>query len=286
MMRRFFTLCACLATMLTPCRVHADETDGALSVMTFNIRYGTAKDGEDAWPKRKERVVALIREAAPDILGLQECLGFQAEYLAEQLPAYAWEGRGRDADGGGEMCAVFYRKDRLEATSVTHFWLSEAPDTPGSKAWDAALTRMATVLRFRDKQGNGTLHCITTHFDHRGAQARLESARLLAARAAEVAPEIPIVVLGDFNAVGEDSAPWDVLCGGVLRDAWRLAEKRSGPANTSNGFETPAPDAARRIDWILVREGMRVLRCATLDQRVDGRYPSDHFPVLAVVAFP
>ena len=95
-----------------------------------------------------------------------------------------------------------------------------------------------------------------------------------------------IVVLGDFNAVGEDSAPWDVLCGGVLRDAWRLAEKRSGPANTSNGFETPAPDAARRIDWILVREGMRVLRCATLDQRVDGRYPSDHFPVLAVVAFP
>jgi endonuclease/exonuclease/phosphatase family metal-dependent hydrolase len=216
-------------------------------------------------------------------MGLQECLDFQAEYIAEKLPEFEWVGRGRNAEGDGEMTAVFFRKDRLVPEQTAHFWLSDTPEVPGSQAWDAALPRIATVVRFVDKSTQRPFLYFNTHFDHKGVKARVESAKLLAARVEEAPAGLPIVVTGDFNAQGESSEPWNTLTAGVLADAWVLAADRKGPANTSNGFATPAPDAARRIDWILVREGVRVKTCATLDHQIDGRYPSDHFPVLATV---
>ena len=254
-----------------------------LSVMTFNVRYGLAKDGDNAWEHRKDFLIETIKQANPDVLGVQECLDFQAIYIAEKLPDFGWVGLGRQADGTGEMTAIFYRKRVLLPVETAHVWLSETPDVPGSKSWDSSLPRIASRVKFVESTTGRPFVFYNTHFDHRGQIARLESAKLLSARIG--AETLPVVLVGDFNAVGGGSAPWAVLIENGLEDAWAIAAEKKGPTTTWNGFERPADDD-RRIDWIVVTEGISVAQCSTLNRDFSGRYPSDHFPVTAQISLP
>ena len=127
------------------------DTPELVRVMSFNIRYGTANDGINRWELRKEFLVDTIRDFDPDLLGTQETLASQRDYLADALKSYAVVAAGRD-DGkqAGEMAALYYRKDRFEAIDEGHFWLSETPEKVGSKGWDAALPRIATWVKLKD----------------------------------------------------------------------------------------------------------------------------------------
>ncbi len=149
--------------------------------MSFNIRYGLANDGANSWEFRKERVAETIRVDGPDLLGTQEVQKFQLDFLLERLPGYAFAGVGReDGREKGEYCALFYREDRFENLGSGHFWLSATPEVPGSRSWDTSMSRMVTWVRLRDRRGGDRPFLFAnTHFDHRGSQARLESARLV-----------------------------------------------------------------------------------------------------------
>lgn len=257
-----------------------------LTVMSYNVRFGTADDGPDAWDLRKDRLVALIADHAPDIIGTQECLDFQAAYLVEQLPGYAWIGQGRQEDGTGEMTAILYRKERLIPLESGHLWLSETPDVPGSKSWDSSLPRIATWIKFHDRSSGASFYAYNTHFDHRGEMARLESAKLIEARIRTRHAQDFVVLTGDFNAMAETSAPWTALTEGGLRDTWNVADETRGEANTWNGFATPPLAEARRIDWILVTPGAHVLSFEVDARTEAGRFPSDHMPVIARIQPP
>lgn len=247
--------------------------------MTFNLRFGTANDGPNHWDLRKDLVVETIQESAPDIIGTQECLAFQADYIVSKLPEYDWVGLGREVDGTGEMTAVLYRRKALLPIEVSHHWLSETPQTPGSKSWDSSLPRIATRIRFVHGPTQRHFVFYNTHFDHRGAQARLEGAKLLARMAQK--EQLPVVLTGDFNAIGGDSDPWKALTEEAFRDAWIVADATEGSANTWNGFKVDPERDDRRIDWILVSDGVETKHCRTLDDQRAGRFPSDHHPVLA-----
>lgn len=256
-------------------------------VMSFNIRYGTANDGENHWDKRKEFLVETIKAFAPDLLGTQETLGFQRDYLAENLSGYEVLGVGRD-DGKeqGEMTASYFKRDRFEKLDGGHFWLSETPDIAGSKSWDAALTRMVTWVKLRDRRQPQArpIMFFNTHFDHRGVQARLESARLLRRRVAEAAKICSVIVTGDFNT-GEDSEPYRAFFaeGDLLIDTFRIAHPmRTADEGTFSAFKIEAMKGPR-IDWIAVSQDWQVVE-AVIDRTArDGRTPSDHFPMEAVL---
>ena len=144
-----------------------------IKVMSFNVRYGTANDGENRWDNRKHLVVMAIKQFDPDIVGTQEMMRFQADHIAENLTAYRYYGTSREpGNENGEECGVFVRASRYDVLELRHFWLSETPDEPGSKSWDSSLPRMATWLRLRDKQTRSDLFLVNTHFDHRGKEAR------------------------------------------------------------------------------------------------------------------
>ncbi|HEX4945621.1 MAG TPA: endonuclease/exonuclease/phosphatase family protein [Blastocatellia bacterium] len=255
-------------------------------VMSFNIRYGTANDGENHWDKRKEFLLATIKAFNPDLLGTQETLGFQRDYLAANLSGYEVLGVGRD-DGKekGEMTALYFRRSRFEKLDGGHFWLSETPDVPGSKNWDAALTRMVTWVKLRDKQNPKAkpLMFFNTHFDHRGVQARHEAAKLIRRRVAEAAKTCSVIVTGDFNA-GDDSDPYRALFGddSPVVDAYRAVNPTRTPnEGTFSGFKVEATTGPR-IDWIGASREWQVVK-AMIDRTArDGRTPSDHFPVAAV----
>lgn len=272
-----------LLSMVTPMTRAADS----VRVMSFNIRYNNAADGENAWPKRRDWVAEIIREQKVDILGVQESQHGQVDDLEERLPEYAWYGAGRD-DGkqAGEYVPLFWKKDRFEAVAKGLFWLSTTPDKPGSKSWDTAITRMVTWAKLKDKVSGKTLFVANTHFDHRGVEARKESAKLLLEQLPKLAGDLPVILTGDFNCL-PTSDPYAVLIGKQGQPAWRLEDTRvasknkpEGPNSTWNGFKRIVPD--QQIDFIFTR-GLDTESHAILETVKDGKFASDHLPVLAEV---
>lgn len=263
-----------------------------IRVMSFNIRFATANDGENSWPNRKDLLVETIRAFDPDLLGTQETLAVQRDFLKSSLKDHEVLAAGRD-DGAekGEMMALFYRKTRFEKLAGGHFWLSETPDTVGSKSWDSSLPRMVTWVKLKDLKNpdHPPLAFFNTHFDHRGKQARLESAKTIRRKIAELASGCRVIVTGDFNT-GESSPPYDALFAPgtdgkpALIDTFRANNPtRTDTEGTFSGFRPDATKGAR-IDWIGCSPDFEI-RKADID-RTDrnGRTPSDHFPVIAVLA--
>lgn len=289
-------LFALLTVILSPLvwgQATGDTADASrdVRVMSFNIRFGTANDGENRWPLRQDFVVETIRAFDPDLLGTQETLADQRDFLGEKLSEYDFVGVGRD-DGqvAGEMMAIYWKRDRFEKLAVGHFWLSETPEVVGSRSWDTSLPRMVTWVKLRDRRQPEAppIAWFNTHFDHRGQEARLESARLIRRKALELAADHHLIVTGDFNA-GEDSPPYAALFAAaepgqpVLVDAYRrLHPERGAEEGTFSGFDSKVTRGAR-IDWVAVCDRWQVIEAAIDRTQRDGRTPSDHFPVTAVL---
>lgn len=249
--------------------------------MTFNVRYGTANDGEDAWPKRRDEVAALIAANAPAILGVQEALAFQLEFLATHLPHHVRVGQGRDGGTRGEHAALFIDARRFAIATSGDFWLSETPEVAGSVGWDAALTRICTFAELREVGTDRTLWVWNAHFDHRGPTARARSAELLAARVR--AHPGPHLLLGDYNC-GEQSPALHTLRQAGLRDTWRDREPTTAAAGTFHAFR--GGRRGEKIDYVLADAGLATQAATILDQPGPrGRWPSDHHAVVATLTF-
>lgn len=252
---------------------------------TFNIRFDNPDDAPNAWPRRRAEVSAIVRSG--DFWGLQEALPSQVRDLRRDCPDMAFIARTRDADpGSGESCPIAYRTAAWAADPDEQgtFWLSESPDVPGSRSWDAALPRICTWARFVAPRSTRALYVFNVHLDHRGPRARLESARLVAARIAARRHPDPVIVMGDFNA-GPGSEPLQALLGDSridLVDAWRTANPSAPEQPTFNGWrDRPSGD---RIDFILCSRSLPLAAAAIDLRRPNDRWPSDHVPVTATFA--
>ena len=283
---------ALLPLMFAGAVARGDGAGSAFRAMSFNIRYDNPADGEDAWPHRREKVASMVRFHRADVVGLQEALLRQVEDLQSALPDFAWLGVSRSPGREDERCAVFYRRERFELIEQGTFWLSETPGEPGSRSWDAALPRIVTWAKLGDRRGGATFHLFNTHFDHLGETARRESARLVRRKLVEIAGRgEPVVVVGDMNAPPE-SEPYRVLTSSdgrgeppLLRDAFFVSRSpHHGPTSSWNAFRAIEP--GRRIDFVLVSAGIDVQQHGILSDTFDGRFPSDHLPVLAEIAIP
>lgn len=259
-----------------------------IRVMTYNIRYaGDEKtEGVNSWNNRKEFVTSIISSYKGDIIGLQEALKIQLDDLTTLLPDYNWIGKGRD-DGknGGEFSAILFRKNRFEVIEHSTFWLSETPEKP-SKGWDAAFKRIVTWGKFKDKKTGKIFYHFNTHFDHKGEMAKLESANLLNDKVAEIAGGTPALITGDFNFRPE-SRGYKIITGGMrnfLLDTQSSEEMLKNPdANiTFNGFGEFLEEG-NKIDYIFIKNDVEVSRHQIIKDTFNGRFPSDHMPVLAEV---
>lgn len=272
-MRILFAGCV-LVTVACAGSPRQAEPGQGLDVMTFNVRYGTADDGDHSWSFRRDLVAEIIGRHSPDVLAIQEGLAFQLDELGEALGGYRKLGQHRDGSAVGEFSGLYVDESRVRILDWGEMWLSPTPDSVASRGWDAALPRMAVWAEIETLDGAGPVRVYGTHFDHRGEQARLESARLIV-RHAQGGP--PSIVMGDLNA-DESSGPLRVLLTGGFRSAFTELHP-SDELGTFNGFSDPT--GGRRIDHILVGPGLVVMRATILDDRPGGLFPSDHFPVTA-----
>ena len=249
-----------------------------LTVMTFNIRYGTANDGDNHWLKRREQLFALLRDQQADVIGLQEALNGQIEEILQAVPGYAYVGVGRsDGRRAGEYAAILYRTARLHVRRSDTFWFSDTPGVVKSTSWGNQIERICTWAYFEDREGPA-FYAYNVHLDHLSQPSRERSVALLLARIGARDPRAPVVVTGDFNA-GEDN-PAAVAMRGSFHDSFRVLHPGATEVGTFNGFK-PGQTAGDKIDFVFVEPGVEVLDAAIVRSSLDGRYPSDHFPVTA-----
>jgi endonuclease/exonuclease/phosphatase family metal-dependent hydrolase len=264
---------------MTPPAASADES---LRLMTFNIRYGTADDGEDRWEKRRDFLVDVINEEAPDVIGLQEALHDQIEFLLSRLPGFASIGVGRD-DGktAGEYSAILYRRERLAVQEQETFWFSDTPTEVASTSWGNRIPRICTWGRFRTSEGQ-VLFIYNVHLDHQSQPSRERAAELLRTRVEDRRPRAPYVVMGDFNAGEQNPAVRAITHGALAVDTFRIKHPTASPVGTFTGFTFGRVDG-EKIDHIFVSPDITVEDAAIVRTSRDERYPSDHFPVTATV---
>ena len=269
--------------------VESESGELNVRVLSFNIRYGTALDGMDAWPYRKELVYDVIRRQDSDFVGLQEALRFQIDAIRESVPGYDEVGVGRD-DGrqAGEYSAILYKSDRWRAVDSGTLWLSDTPDDPGSMTWGNEITRIVTWARFVEEESGRAVQVFNTHFDHISQPSRVKSAELLASRIASREPADPVIVTGDFNA-GEGNPAILYLKNTanespVLVDTFRALHPDADAVGTGGGFEGRRDGP--KIDYVFAEPDARVREAGIIRDSRNGRYPSDHFPVYAEIALP
>jgi endonuclease/exonuclease/phosphatase family metal-dependent hydrolase len=254
----------------------------ALRVMTFNVRYGTAPDGPDAWPLRRPIALGVIADFGPAVLGLQEALRFQLDEIERALPVYGEVGVGRD-DGAqaGEYAAILFDRRRLTLLEQGAFWLSDTPTVPGSMTWGNRFPRVVTWARFEDRVARATFYVFDTHWDHESQPSRERSARLMLERiAARAAPGDPVLVTGDFNS-GEDNPAFRALLASDLTETFRALHPSARDVRTFHAFK--GDRRGDKIDAVLVSRQWRILDADIVHTSAGGRYPSDHFPVTATV---
>lgn len=294
---RFFLLCSLffLLGIMQPVMSSVQSKEAttypphAFTVMSFNIRYGTAADKANSWHYRKEAVAKTIHHHEPEIFAVQEALGFQVEFLQVHFPSYHSVGVGRD-DGGssGEHAAIFFKKDRFSADSSGTFWFSDTPHEPGSTGWGNRLPRICTWVHLRDRMSGQSFTVNNVHLDHRSRSSREKSIYLLKQRFKRLIPKHPVILLGDFNAIESSGTIRFITTPDTfsfhLVDTFRKLHpgaNRCGTLTWFTGFRI-----GPRIDYIFTSTAVAVHEARILRHRVDGRFPSDHFPILAKLSMP
>jgi endonuclease/exonuclease/phosphatase family metal-dependent hydrolase len=280
-MKRTSLLLAVISLMLLmPAISSCSGKNSTIRVISYNIRMGTANDGDNSWNLRKEASVAMIEEQQPDIFGLQEAFDFQREYLEENCPQYGAIGVGRD-DGvkEGEQMSIFYNKDKFTLKDWGTYWLSETPDEV-SFGWDAACRRTATWCLLESKDGKRHFYYVNTHLDHVGTEARRNGLALIVKRIADMNKEgWPMVLTGDFNVMPDDPCLQSL-------EGKMLSARVTADVTDSKGSYNAWGNASSPIDYIYYSGFAKAVSFETLDRQYAGKpFISDHYPVVAVLKF-
>lgn len=258
-----------------------------VNVMSFNIRYDNPEDSMNNWKFRKERVANAVRFYDVDIVGMQEVLRNQLDDLRQRLPEYGVVGVGcEDGKEKGEYSALWYRKSRFTLLDSGNFWLSETPEVAGSKGWDGACERIASWAKLKDAVSGKEYLALNTHLDHVGVVARREGVNLILEKVNELGGELPVIVTGDFNSEPESDVIKNITDPNNpkhLTDARLASPVVYGPSWTFHDFDKIPYDKRPLIDYVFVRNGLRVLRYGVLAETENESLLSDHAPVLVTV---
>jgi endonuclease/exonuclease/phosphatase family metal-dependent hydrolase len=274
-MKRIYSI-ICLVVLFTAAS-HAQD----IRIATYNVRYDNKGDSSNLWVNRYPVIKALVSFHDFDIFGTQEALRHQIDSLSANLPEYAWYGLGRDdGQAKGEHSAIFYKKDKYKLLGKGDFWLSETPEKPGP-GWDARLNRICSWVQLQDVKSKKKFYVFNVHYDHQGVKARQESSKLILEKIKTIAGANPALLTGDFN--GNHGSEWYKLIANsnVLFDTYRLVKSPYANNGSFNSFRVPS--STDIIDHIFVTKQFSVKRWGILTDSYFGKYPSDHFPIVADV---
>ena len=261
-----------------------------IDAVAFNIRFDNPKDGENAWPNRKEMVGKWIESESPDVIGLQEALRHQINDIKKVATAYSEYGVGRD-DGKsrGEHCTIFYLKKRftLDKKDCGTFWFSDTPEKIASKSWGNEIPRICTWARLIHKKTGKGFYLYNVHYDHQSQSSRIGASNLIIERISNrKQSNEPIILMGDFNAAEKNPAI-TVFKEEPLKlvDTFRVVKPDEKMVKTFHGFRGGS-FMGGKIDHVFILPKTAKVRSAEIVRfNKDKRYLSDHYPVRAKLSF-
>lgn len=267
----------------------------SIKFMSFNIRVGTANDGENHWDKRKDMVCKVIREHEVDILGLQEAVRFQTDHILSQFNQYQSVGHSRDGKGllKGEGCNILFDQNKFKLLKEHTFWLSETPETL-SKSWGSRYYRICTYALFEKTSNQQKFYVYNTHFSHISELSQEKSMLLIEKTIRHREENHPFVLMGDFNSLPHSPQIkfWDgqELHGHKtnlkLLDTFSQIHKNSENISTCNNFKFNDYNKKDKIDYLFIEKNdANIISADIIRYSENNRYPSDHFPIISEIIF-
>ena len=255
-----------------------------ITIMSYNIRL-SFDDGENKWSNRSADNMEMLKYYAPDLIGMQEACPDQIADLDANLSGYGRIGAGRD-DGKdkGEHCPILYNKKRFELVKSGDFALSPSPTEFGKKGWDASYPRIATWAILKDRKTGKKIAYFNTHLDNDGKVARREGIKLVLDMARQYAANMPLIITGDFNCTAAE-APLDILNNEQIYSIYQLSPIVYGPKWSFHDYGRASGDELELIDYVFVSKAFTVERCRVIQDKPEGHYLSDHYPVIAQIAY-
>ena len=253
------------------------------TICSFNMRTACGVDkGDLTWANRLPRILKIIENHRLDIIGAQELKENQVANLREALgpKGYQIVGRGRLAEGKSEGVYIIYNAKRFDCTTNDTFQLSETPDVWGSSSWGMAYPRTCVWVQLNDRESGGVFRLYNTHLDYKTELSQKKSGELIVGRINEESNGMVVFLTGDFNCELKPDNAIDYVRKSMRDTADMSITPHQGPLNTVHDYHLP-PKAL--IDYVFVKGSVRVLTHATMDDMPDGKMPSDHFPVAAIV---
>ncbi len=261
-------------------------------ILTCNVRGDTQADAKagNGWADRKELCAEVMREQKADLICLQECQRAHLKHLKARLPAFDSFALDNPDPQAHPLNAILFSRARYELVSAGGFWLSETPHVSGSKSWDSAYPRLVNWVHLSERKSGKELRVWNTHLDNFSQVAREKQAEMIMQASAAFPPTFPQVLTGDFNADATNRAVRLVKDAGWT-DTYAVLYGPADPGFTYHGFlgpkfgeKTPAANRLGKIDWIWYRDALKVQAAEVIRTGRNGRYPSDHYFVSAVVA--
>ena len=255
-----------------------------MRVMTFNLRSDSIFDGKNRWNSRKEIVYDILDKYACDIIGLQEVTLKMHADLENKLHDYQIVGQARSKKFFVEHNNILVSK-RHKILDQETFWLSNQPKKIGSSIWDSIFPRICTTAKIQLEEGM-IVRVYNTHLDCYLSPARGYGLKKIM-RYIEKQQEfekLPVILMGDFNAnpnhrlikgffEGELNTQQLIAVQEIDRSIYQQA--------TMGGFKDR--HHGMHLDYIFVSPEYEVLRTQIVKDNVNGRFPSDHYPLLADV---
>jgi endonuclease/exonuclease/phosphatase family metal-dependent hydrolase len=272
--------------------------DQKLRVMTYNMLYN-AKDAEDKllpkhrWDCRKPRLIEYLTFAQADIICSQELQEDQVQEVIDGLGSnYGCYGeKTRQNEGRSDTNAIFFNKNRVELIGAKTISYN-----------DDHYENAFTCCYFRDKLLDKTFIVTNTKLTWGNVERRLAEATQLNQFASHESQKEPVILLGDFNTY-----PCIQHKRNLFLDGWHIekvlagknfqdAKQKSifghyGPfCSITNSETTLEPFVGPKLtgfilDHIFVNEWVDVFTHGIDTAKVNGEFPSDHFPVIADIYF-
>jgi endonuclease/exonuclease/phosphatase family metal-dependent hydrolase len=254
-----------------------------IQILSCNIRYEGARDGENDWSHRKGLCAQILRERSPDVICFQEMWARQFEDLSAALPGYGTWALIDRSFGQNPTNGIFFHKDRFERVSKGGFWLSKTPRVDGSKSWASDNVRLANWIVLKDRSTGREFRVINTHLDHISQEARENQARVILAEDAIRDNAYPQILTGDMNSDGSNRAIAILKEGGWV-DSHEAFHRAPYSGHTFHEFLGEAyASTIGKMDWIFMRGAVEAKGAEIVRESLNGRFPSDHYFIAAEV---
>lgn len=261
-------------------------------VITLNLRKDSRLDFKNRWQYRRSLVADFIRNSGACIIGVQELLPSMKEDMSQALKDYTLFGDGRSKTRCDEHSDIIVKNADVEVDFSRTIWLSKHPNKLGSRAFLAVFPRICTMCEVTFRDSGRQIRVFNAHFDHISKWARILSVKIIweyIDKFQAIEP-MPTVLMGDFNVTPNNPLIQRIRQNKHtyrrvhLVDAYEFCNANGIPVNTYHGFRGRV-EGHRQLDYIFVSEDLQIVNTYVDRTEYGGKYLSDHYPIVATLAF-